>query len=572
MALAGTQGTLSLSNGTPVLSGSFSGLDTAAVVEALVQAKSFPIVRLQQKISDNEIKSTAYTNLQTLVNNLQSAAEGLRNPPGLNGDLENVFEQKSAFLTSSSATAAGDIMGVTAANTAIAGIYEFEVQQIATAHKISGGTIADNTAAMGVAENLTIGLAGGTTANIAVTADMTLDSLVSAINSQSDVTGVRASSLKIADGDFRIVLTAEETNKAITFTGDAGGALATALGISADNGATFSNELETPQPAQVLVDGIPDPITRDSNEISDAITGLTFDLFKAEPGTTVQVEIDPDLTAVRGRIDAFVTAYNELRAFSLGQQQVNTEGEVSADSVLFGDNTLRTMESALGSDISGFTDNLLSGALTTLRDIGIELDSNNYLTVDSSTLDSALVSKLDEVRDLFEFSFTADSAKVAMISRSAQLSVGDFELNITGTDAGGNILGVSVTGHGNVFDIDGSRLVGIEGTAFEGMTLAYAATPSTGAETIQISTSLGFAEKIFQTADNYARSDGGLIAEQISTLGGLNEDYTTEIAKIEERMVAYRAFLLEKFAKMEQAVAFAENMTNQLKSFIESDR
>ena len=571
MALAGTQGTLSLSNGTPVLSGSFSGLDTAAVVEALVQAKSFPIVRLEQKISDNEVKSTAYTNLQALVNNLRTAAEGLRNPPGLNGDLENVFEQKSAFLTSSSATAAGDIMGVTTSNDAIAGIYEFEVQQVATAHKISGGTIADNTAAIGVAENLTIGLAGGTTANIAVTADMSLDSLVASINSQSDVTGVRASSLKIADGDFRVVLTAEETNKTITFTGDAGGALATALGISADNGATFSNELEAPQPALVFIDGIPDPITRDSNEISDAITGLTFDLFKAEPGTTIRVEVDPDLTAVRTRIDDFVNAYNELRAFSLAQQQINTEGEVSADSVLFGDNTLRTMESALGSDISGFTDNLLSGALTTLRDIGIELDSNNYLTVDSATLDAALVGKLDEVRDLFEFSFTADSPKVAMISRSSQLSVGDFELNITGTDASGAILGVSVTGHGNVFEIDGARLIGMAGTAFEGMTLAYAATPSTGAETIQISTSLGFAEKIFQTADSYGRSDGGLIAEQISTLGGLNEDYTTEIAKIEERMVAYRAFLLDKFAKMEQAVAFAENMTNQLKSFIQQD-
>ncbi len=571
MALAGTQGTLSLSNGTPILSGSFSGLDTAAVVEALVQAKSLPIVRLNQKISENDVKSAAYSNLQTLVNNLRTAAEGLRNPPGLNGGLNNVFEQKSAFLTSSSTTPAGDIMGVTASNDAIAGIYEFQVQQIATAHKISGGTIADNTAALGVTENLTIGLAGGTTANIAVTADMTLDGLVAAINSQSDVTGVRASSLKIADGDFRVVFTAEETNKTITFTGDAGGAVATALGISADNGATFTNELETPQPALVLVDGITDPITRDSNEIDDAITGLTFDLFKAEPGTTVQVEIDPDLSAVRQRIDDFVTAYNELRAFSLAQQQVSGEGEVSEDSVLFGDNTLRSLESALGTDISGFTDNLLAGSLTTLRDVGIELDANNYLTVDSAKLDAALVGKLDQVRNLFEFSFTADSPKVALISRTTQLAVGDFELNIAGTDASGNATGVSVTGHGNVFDIDGNRLIGKEGTAFEGLTLAYAGTPSSGAETIQISTSLGFAEKVFQTADAYGKSNGGLIAEQVSTLGAQNEDHTAEIAKIEERMVAYRAFLLEKFAKMEQAVAQAENMTNQLKSFIESD-
>lgn len=575
MALAGTQGSLSLSNGRPVLSGSFSGLDTAAVVDALVQAKSFPIVRLNQRIEETDIKSAAYANLQSLVENLRVAAEGLRNPPGLNGALNNVFEQKSAFLTTSAVAGtpspASDLMGVTAANTAVAGIYEFEIQQIATAHKITGGTIADNTTGLGVADTLTIGLTGGDTVDIEVTADMTLDGLVTAINSQSTTTGIRASSLKIADGDFRIVLTAEQTNKAITMSAAGGNALLNTLGISADNGATFDNVLEVPQPAEILVDGITDPITRDSNEISDAITGLTIDVYKAEPGTTIQVEIDQDLTAVSQRITNFVTAYNELREFSLSQQVVSPEGEVSADSILFGDNTLRSLGSALGGDISGFTDNLPDGALSTLRDVGIELDSNNYLTIDNAVFDSALVSNLSEVRGLFEFGFTADSPKVAIIGRTSAFSVGDFELNIDGTDASGAPTGVSVTGFGNVFDIDGARLIGKEGTAFAGMTLAYSGTPSSGAESIQISTSLGFAEKIYQTADAYAKPNGGIIAEDMSNLGAQKEDYTAEIAKIETRMVSYRAFLLEKFSRMEQAVAFAENQTNQLKAFIQQD-
>lgn len=577
MALAGTQGSLSLSNGRPVLSGSFSGLDTAAVVDALVQAKSFPIVRLNQRIEQSDIKSTAYTNLQALVENLRVAADGLRSPPGLNGALANVFEQKSAFITTtaapgSTASPALELMGVTASNTAVAGIYEFEIINIAKAHKITGGSLADNTTGLGVADTLTIGLDGGDTVDINVTADMNLDSLVAAINSQSDTTGIRASSLKIADGDFRIVMTAEETNKTITMSAAGGNALLNTLGISADNGTTFDNVIEVPQPSEIKVDGIADPITRDTNEISDAITGLTIDIYKAEEGTIIQVEIDQDLTAVSQRITDFVTAYNELRAFTLSQQQVSTDGEVSADSILFGDNTLRSLDSALGSGISGFTDNLGADALSTLRDIGIELDSNNYLTVDSAVFDSALVSNLSGVRDLFEFGFTADSPDVAIISRSNTLSVGDFELNITGTDASGSATGVSVTGHGNVFEIDGSRLIGIAGTAFEGMTLAYSGAASSGAKTIQISTSLGFAEKIYQTADAYGKPNGGIIAEEVSNLGAQSEDYTAEIAKIETRMITYRAFLMDKFSRMEQAVAFAENQTNQLKAFIQQDR
>src|SRR3546814_3258751 len=92
-----------------------------------------------------------------------------------------------------------------------------------------------------------LGLDGGTTATVDVTADMSASDVVYAINAVSSTTGARASAVKVADGDYRIVFTAEETNKAIQITGDSGATLA-ALNVSADNGATFSTELKPHPP------------------------------------------------------------------------------------------------------------------------------------------------------------------------------------------------------------------------------------------------------------------------------------------------------------------------------------
>src|SRR3546814_8410955 len=88
------------------------------------------------------------------------------------------------------------------------------------------------------------------------------------IDWSSDVCSSDLSAVKVADGDYRIVFTAEETNKAIQITGDSGATLA-ALNVSADNGATFSTELQPHQPARLYLDGIITVIERDTNEIDE---------------------------------------------------------------------------------------------------------------------------------------------------------------------------------------------------------------------------------------------------------------------------------------------------------------
>jgi len=567
MPLAGTTGNVSFIGNSPLLTGSFSGLDTAAIIEASIAVKRIPIDRLDAKISENTTRIAAFNEFKTLLSSLQSASNGLRNPPGSTGVLSNVFEQKSAFVSSSTTTPATDIMGATATNSAEPGIYDIVVEQLAQAHKVSGSTLADTSTALGVTETLTVGLDGGTTAEIEVTSDMTAADVVYAINAVSGTTGVRASALKIADGDYRVVLTAEETNKAIQITGDSAGATLAALNVSADNGATFNTELQASQPARRYLDGIATPIERDTNTIDDLIDNVTIDLYKAEVGTTITLEIENDLTAAREQIDAFVTAYNDVKAFLQSQQVVSEDGEVDDSAILFGDNLLRALGRDIGNDLAQLV-GVTSGNLATLRGVGIELDSDGYLTIDSGALDANLLDKLDQVRAVFEFSFQSSSADIRLVSRNNLLDVGTFTIS----DPGGVIDGTNLQVDGvDAFEVDGNILRGLEGTIYEGMAMAYSRDTSDAgalAKDITITTSTGVAERLYQRLDNYINAGDGLITEEVNRLSAVNETHSDKILALESRLVVYQSMLIEKYAAMEQAIARADAMSSQLEAFL----
>lgn len=573
--LAGTQGTVSFVGNSPLLTGSFSGLDTAAIIEASLAVKRIPIDRLENKISQNDTRIAAFNEFKTLLGSLQSAVDGLRNPPGSLGVLSNVFEQKSAFVSSDTSTPATDILGATATNNAAAGTYEIEVLQIAEAHKVSGSTLADVTTALAVTETLTVGLAGAAvedTVDIDITADMTASDVVFAINAVTGTTGVRASALKIADGDYRLVLTAEDTNKDIAITGDNGGATLAALNVSADNGATFDTVLQISQPAQLILDGIATVIERDANEIDDLIDNVTIDLFKEDTanGTVVTLEIENDLTGVKAQIESFVSAYNDVKAFLLSQAEVSEDGEVGAAAILFGDNLLRSLGRDLGLDLAQLVDGVGSGSLATLRGVGIEMDSEGMLTLDSSALDANLIDKLDEVRGVFEFGFQASSPDIRLVSRNKLLDVGTFVI----TDPGGAIDGTNLqVGGVDAFEVDGGVLRGLDGTIYEGMSLAYTRdTTDAGAaaQDITITTTTGIAERLYQRLDDYASQGDGLISEEVINLTAQNESFVDKILALEERLSIYQAVLIAKYSAMEQAIARAEAVGSQLEAFLKA--
>ena len=553
-------GTLSTTNGTPRLGGTASKLDTESILEATYEAKRLPAVRLENRTSRNEEKIAAFEEMRSLLGSLKTAVDGLRNPPGFFGAEQNIFETKQAFFSSSSTVPPGEIAGVAIANDAAVGSFDLTVMQLASAEKLSTTGTGAADATLGDAWNggsafagtLDVGLAGVTAATIAVDSGMTVYDLRDQINAERATTGVRASVLKVADDDFRLVMTAEETGKAIS--------LGDSTGIA---GGFPSSQLQAAEPAIFEIDGV--EITRLQNQVDDILPGVTINLFKADAGTTISVSVEPSLGDIKERIASFVEVYNGFRDFVDAQSAVDADGRAAADAALFGDRTMRSLVSGLGAVIGGGVSGLDQGAMASLRAVGVEIDGNNRLTIDDAALDNALLTKLDEVRGVFEFRLQSSSSELAIFSRTNALAVNAFTIEITDADADGTPEAVTIDGVAAEFD--GSTIKGADGTPFEGLEFLWTGQGST---TIDVEVSQGIADRVFNLVAPATETLNGSITQAVDNLKDINGNYAKQIERIEDRALRARELLLERFTAMEAAMSLANTMLTQIRAQIDA--
>ena len=550
-------GSLSTASGTSRLIGTSSNMDTDAIVQAAYDAAIRPAVRLEQKITTNQARVAAYGDLQTLLSNLQSAADGLRSPPGALGIQSNVFERKEAYLSSSGGTSPGQLLGVAVDNKASVGSFAVIVEQLATASKLAATSV--DGAGTGLADawnggaafsgRLTIGLEGGGSASVAVDGTMGIYDLASTINGVSGRSGVAASVLQVSAADYRLVLTGKETGKAITLD-DGGSGVADLMGLQ---------EIQTAAKARLTVDGV--DVERDSNDITDLMPGVTVSLYQAALGTSVTIDVQPSLTDIKTQIQGFVDGYNALRDFVAKQSAVDSSGQVGQDAVLFGDRTLRTLSQTLGGIVGGPALGLSSDVMSTLGAIGISMGDGGKLTLNSSTLDQNLLSNLDSVRDVLAFGFQSSSPQLAVYNRTNALTDNAFDVAIT--DADGDGVPESVTLDGVPAGLDGITIKGASGTPYEGLELLWT---GKGSSTIRVQTSQGIADQLYNALDTALDSSTGSLQQAIDGLGQADDGYTKQIATINERADAQRALLVQKFTAMETALTLANTMLAQIQA------
>lgn len=561
-------GTLTMSGGAPRLSGTSSELDTAKLTDALVEAKRLPAIRLEQKITRNEAKAAAYDELKGLLQNLRSAVAGLRSPPGALGVQENVFERKEVYFSSSTATSPATLFGVSAANKAQPGEFEVVVDRLATARKFSGKPLSGQgdlaTAANGggaFSGSFNLGLVGGGSVPIDVDGTMTVHDLKAAINAQSSAAGVSANVIKVADADFRLVLTAAETGKEVALASAGGDDVLGILGLSADGGATFANSLSEPRTARVFIDDV--EVIRSGNQITDAIEGLTFDLYKAEPGTTVTVEIERSLAGAKEQLRGLVDAYNAVRDFTAKQSALDANGKVAADAVLFGDTLLRGLSQSLGASVASPVAGLDAGALASLAGIGIRLDGSNRLTIDDATLDAKLLGDVDAVRNVLEFRFTSTSADLGVFARTNELADASFRIDIVDADSDG--VPESATADGVALEVEGGTIKGRAGTAYAGLEMIWT---GRGNDTIDVTATQGVADKLYNLIGQATDEFEGTLTRAADDVSQRNSDYRAEIEKIEARAERYREQLVERFGAMEAALSLAKAMLDQVRATV----
>ena len=183
-------------------------------------------------------------------------------------------------------------------------------------------------------------------------------------------------------------------------------------------------------------------LERDSNTVTDVFAGLTLSIFQAEPGTTVKIDIEADLSTIKQAITDFVDAYNELRVFiNTENLTTDTTGLASAESgVLFGNTTMNDLRQRLA-NVAGIGTQGVDADFSVLAQIGITFATTsdvtddlevNTLQIDESKLDEALINNFDDIRRMFVFEFTSSDPNVVYLSSTGQTTynASGYTLNI----------------------------------------------------------------------------------------------------------------------------------------------
>lgn len=557
-------GSLKVMNGQARLSGSASGLDIESLVSSLATAKRLPAARLEQRIEGNAAKISALGEIRDSLTRLRDALAALRSAPGSSA-APSVFDAKETYFSSSTSTSPASLLGVVAGSSAAVGRSTVVVERLASAAKIASASVTDASADLATTRNggaafagtMEIGIVGRSAATITVDGSMTLNDVRAAINATSASSGVSASVLRVAPGDERLVLTATETGREITMANVAGDDVLGILGLSSDGGATAENPLQAPQTSRIIFDGV--AIERPGNRLTDVAEGLTIDLVGADPGTTVTIDVQRSLGAIKEKITGFVDAYNAFRDQVAAQQQVGADGRVAESAVLFGSSLLRGVSGDLAATLGASVQGIDAALPRTLGELGIGFDGSNRLKIDDERLNQRLLSDVDAVRGVFDFTGSLSSATTRILQRGAALPANSAVISIVDADADG--IPESATIGGVAAEISGRLVRGPAGSAWAGWTFAWT---GQGDETVTMTATQGIADRMVASLDQVVDRSTGRMQREIDQLTGESDRFRTEIGRIDARVEDYRNRLVERFNLMETALSQAKAMLKQL--------
>jgi flagellar hook-associated protein 2 len=555
-----TTSSVSTTGSTSYVTGTVSGLDTDAIIDAAVAQKTARADTIDAKVTANKTRISSYQTLQSLLQAVSDSMSDLASSTYSSiSTSTNAFDEKQAYLTASDGADATDILAVSADSDAVASSYEITIAQLAKAQKVASAMQTSSTTALGLDGMMSIAAADGTAVDITVTATMTLAGLSSAINATTAASGVTATVISTSAG-ARLVLSTTNTNQAITVSSTSGDDVALGIGLTDATGA-FATQLQAAQPSIVTIDQ--QTIESDGNELTDVVPGLSISLLQTTAtDQTVTLDVEANYDDIKTAITSFITAYNALRAFVATNQTVGSDGTVPEDAVLFADSLLRDANRQLSAVLSG-SPTSASDDVANLADLGITFDANNQLELSSeTTLDDLLLTNLSAVASFFETSFTSDNAGLKLMKNSTAQSF-DFSLDVVATD--GVITGVSVGGNSSLFTMAGSLITGAKGTIYEG--LSFALSPATTGS-IAIKVEQGFANRITSLLNGFANTTNGTIQTQIASLEDIDTDLTSKSDDIRSDAEDYRTKLVNKYAAMESELSAAQLLQAQIKAIL----
>ena len=351
------------------LGASSPGIDVNAAVSSAITAAEAPEQAWEAQIALLESQTGALTQIQTDATNLNNDVQALNS---LTGPLSSMDVKSSNSNVVTGAAASGSA----------AGNYVVVVNGLAATASWTSATFSSSSADM-PAGSFTITTGSGGTDTITTDGTQTLSTVAQQINSAN--LGLTANVVTDASG-ARIVVTANSSGSASNFS------------VSGSSGFGFTQAVAGSN-ASLTVNGV--SISSASNTVTGAVPGLTLNLLSASPGTQVSLAVAPDTTAAENAINQFVYDYNQAVTDLNTQFAFNTS--TNSQGPLAGDTTVLNLQNdLLGALDYTYTPSSGTTTMPNLSSMGISVNNDGTLTVDSATLESALSNNYSDVQSFFQ--------------------------------------------------------------------------------------------------------------------------------------------------------------------------
>lgn len=356
--------------------GAGSGVDVKALANSLVEAERAPLKAvIDKRVAASKANISGYSALKFVLDNLKTAFADLKD--------------QSDFASKTPGNSQPNALSVTAGTASASGSHSVSITTLAQAQRnISPAFAASSTALNGgAAFTLSLSVHGAAAQSIAISAEnSTPAGIVSAINAAA--LGVTAQLINTGDASTPIkIMVTGKTGAVNDFT-----LSALTSGNAAVAGLDFATNLQSAGNAALTVNGV--AISAASNLVMDAISGVTLKLSTTTASAAI-LDFSPDSAAVKTKLQAMVSAYNEantmLGVVSDRKSTVETYGASLVGNSLVGQLRGQIRAMAMGTSSSPH------GSISSLRDLGVTIDKTGVMTLDSKKLDSVLQTSFSSV-------------------------------------------------------------------------------------------------------------------------------------------------------------------------------
>lgn len=403
-----------------ILPASAFKLNIDALVSSMLAVERRPLTQLQASQNSLSLKSATLSDLKSSLSTLRSKAQALVQVGSL-----SPFQAK-AVTSSNTAVATA-----TASSSSLSGVHTLSVTQLAKSSTVVSrqltltGTDVVTTEGAGtksfkVTFDGTDPATSGTAVAVSVTVgagdtnNTILTNLAAAINSNATLgSKVSASVVNDTSTTARLVLASKQTGLANKVqVADTTGTLLSTIGLNSGiasvgtaGGFLFA---DSTLDVKFTLDGL--AITRSSNTVSDALTGVTINLLGVSTSDAT-LTVGADKTSIKASVQAFLDAYNSAIKFLKDRVAIKVSattiaGSTQVNSVvkgaLAGDVAYTRLLSNLRLDVGNQVSTVLAGNPASLAAVGITVASDGTLSISNATkFDGAVASNPQGLIDLF---------------------------------------------------------------------------------------------------------------------------------------------------------------------------